>query len=128
MANRVAVVAGLLFSCSIAGSFAQAAEVWTPVPLGSDRTGDVRVHITSTPEGYEIVFKNFGTTIVHFGFYLEGAQTAEATSSNGRIHLKPRNLVGPLIVRPEPGTQGKIQVQIVAPNVGDSDTSTSSTS
>ena len=93
------VAVGLLLVLEAAGaqSFAAHAPVvdqrneptWLPLLVRGERGVDLRYLVEPTPDGFQVSFKNFGTTPVHFGFYLGGLQEADAAISLGRIHLKP---------------------------------------
>lgn len=120
--GRVLVPAGLVLSALSGSSLAaQGASAWLPVDLGSNAKADVRGLILPASGGYQVFFKNFGTTTVHFGFYVEGLQTLDAVSGNGRIHLKPGNVAGPLNIQPQPGARGAIRVLAVEAASGESE-------
>lgn len=125
--GRVLVPAGLVLSV-LSGSdlAAHGAAGWLAVDLGHGAEADIRVMLLPASGGYQVFFKNFGTTTVHFSFYLQGVQTADAVPTNGRIHLKPGNPVGPLSLQPQPGAAGLIEVRAVDVAVGNADAPASS--
>lgn len=122
------VVPSVILLLCLPGTAAPSPAGWESVDLGTEVQGDVRVLIQSGSGGYQVFFKNFGTTTVHFGFYIEGLQTSNSISANGRVHLKPGGLAGPLKIQPEPGAQGTIRVQIVECAVSGSTAATPSAS
>ena len=86
---------------------------WVPVKLDQGASGDLRAMVVPASGGYQVFFKNFGTTPIHFGFYLLGAQTEDAVPVNGRVHLKPGNPAGPWTIQASSAAQGQIRVQAV---------------
>lgn len=94
---------------------------WTQVDLGVNRPAVVGVKIVTVGDGYQVYFKNFGTVPVHFGFYLEEAQTQDDISTNGRIHLRPGNLTGALSVPVRRPVQGIIRVRAAQAAAGGPD-------
>lgn len=111
-----------LLCCAPVPMIAQSASTWVPVNLRSVVPADLRVMITPASDGYRVSLQNFGTTTIHFGFYIEGLQTQDALPSNGRVHLKPRNSAGPWIIQSTGNSSGPIRVHVVEVAVGDPDT------
>jgi len=103
---------------------AYGASPWVPIELGPGHSGDVRVLMQRDGGGYQVFFKNFGASSVHFSFYIGGVQTSESTSANGRVHLKHGNTAGPLIVHPQAEAGGSIQVHAIEVVLGESDSIT----
>lgn len=107
---------------------AQGTPGWRPVHLGREVAAALCVRILDTGDSFQVFFRNVGTTTVHFGFYMEGIQTQDDVSANGRVHLKPGNLSGALAVkvhRPIEGVQRVRAVQVVVgePDVASPDAS-----
>ena len=126
--SRVLVTVGFVLSVFSGSDLAaHGAAGWLPVDLGHSAEADIRVMLLPASGGYQVFFKNFGTTTVHFGFYVQGIQTADAVPTNGRIHLKPGNPVGPLSLQPQSGATGSIEVRAVDVAVGNADAPASST-
>ena len=98
---------------------------WVAVDTGLAVHADLRGVILLDASGYQVYLKNFGKSTLHFGFYLEGTQTANSVITNRRIHLKPGNLVGPLRLKSEPGVKGTIRLRAVALVEGDKDSTAS---
>ena len=105
---------------------AQGATGWMPVLLGHGMHARVWALLVQGQDGYQLFFKDTGTKTVHFNFFVHGIQTAEAVSSNGRIHLKPGNLVGPLPLQFQQGASGRIRIQVSEVSFGDTDVPDSS--
>jgi len=120
--GRVLAPVGVILMTTSSGALvAQGAPGWLPVEFGRALPADVRVKITATGDGYQVFFRNLGTTTVHFGFYVEGAQTQDDVPANGRIHLKLGNLTGALAIQVRRPVQGVIRVQAVQTVVGGPD-------
>lgn len=102
-----------LFAACLGGLIVQAQTAWVPVDPGPKVNADLRAAILQNGNGYQVYFKNFGTTTIHFGFYLEGSQTTNSVSVNRRIHMKPGNVVGPLSIKPEAGGKGATKLHAV---------------
>lgn len=97
---------------------------WAQVDTGKASTAVIGARILPASGGYQIYFKNFGTAPVHFGFYLQGAQPEDAVPGNGRIHLKPGNPIGPLVIAPQAGGAGALNVRAVDVVCGNQDVPT----
>ena len=119
--NGITPVGVLLLAMSSGALVAQGAPGWLPVEVGRGVSADVRVRILDAGDGYQIFFRNVGTTTVHFGFYVEGVQTHDDVPTNGRIHLKPRNQSGALAVQVRRPVQGVLRVRAVQAVVGGPD-------
>ena len=114
-----------VLTAAMGGLTMQGGAPWVAVDPGPAVHADLRGVTLLDASGYQIYFKNFGKSTLHFGFYLEGIQTANSVSTNRRIHLKPGNLVGPLSLKPEPGVKGTIRLRAVALVEGDKDSTAS---
>lgn len=101
---------------------AQVPPGWVQVDTGKTTAALIGAKILPATGGYQVYFKNFGTTPVHFGFYLQGAQTEDAVPTNGRVHLKARNPVGPINLPSLAGTTAPLELRVVALSVGNEDT------
>lgn len=110
-----------LLATSSGALVAQGASVWLPVEVGHGVSADVRVRILDAGDGYQVFFRNVGTTTVHFGFYVEGVQTHDDVPTNGRIHLKPGNQSGALAVQVRRPVQGVLRVRAIQGVVGEPD-------
>jgi hypothetical protein len=104
---------------------AQVPPGWVQVGTGKVSNALIGARILPASGGYQVYFKNFGTTPVHFGFYLQGAQPEDAVPGNGRIHLKPGNPVGPILIAPQAGGTGALIVHAVDIVCGNQDVPTS---
>lgn len=101
VAIRLVMLAGMLAApCSLHG---QAPLGWIQLSTEQGMVTGVGAKILRITGGYQVFFKNFGTSPVRSGFYLNGVQTADATPGNGRVHLKPRNSVGLIEIAIPPG-------------------------
>ncbi len=92
---------------------AQVPPGWAHVDTGKASIALIGARILPVSGGCQVYFKNFGTTPVHFGFYLQGAQAEDAVPGNGRIHLKPGNPIGPLVIALQAGGAGALIVRAV---------------
>lgn len=100
---------------------AQGATGWMPVHFGHGKHAHIRALLVQGQDGYQLFFKDTGTQTVHFNFFVQGIQTVEAVSTNGRIHLKPSNLIGPLFIHAQQGATGGIKIQASEVSFGDTD-------
>lgn len=105
---------------------AQGSARWIQVELEDDSKTKIKVLILKDPDGCQVFFKNFGMTTVQFGFYIEGLQTEDAIPANGRIHLKPGNQSGAVIIRRDDSAHGPIRLRSVEAVVGEVDAPTTS--
>lgn len=120
--GRALTPVGVILLVTSCGALAaQGTPGWLSVEFGRALSADVRVKILAAGDGYQVFFRNVGTTTVHFGFYVEGAQTQDDVPANGRIHLKSGNLTGALSIQVRRPVQGAIQVQAVQTVVGGAD-------
>ena len=122
--SRFLARAAVLMAC-MGGRMMQGGAPWIPVDPGPAIHADLRGMILQDANGYQVYFKNFGKSTIHFGFHLGGSQTSESVSVNRRIHLKPGNLVGPLSLKPELNAKGAIKLHTVEVVEGDNDSSAS---
>ncbi len=121
-AGRALAPVGVILMATSSGLLvAQGAPGWLPVEFGRAVPADVRVRVLAAGDGCQVFFRNVGTTTVHFGFYVEEAQTQDDVPANGRIHLKPGNLSGALAVQIRRPVQGAIRVLAVQAVVGGPD-------
>ncbi len=121
-AGRVLAPVGVLLLATFSGALvAQGAPGWLPVEVGRTVPADVRIRILEVGGGYQVFFRNLGTTTIHFGFYVEGVQTHDDVPTNGRIHLKPGNQSGALAVQVRRPVQGVLRVRAVQVVVGGQD-------
>lgn len=120
--GRALSPAGVILLIMASGALAaQGMPGWHPVEFGRALPVSVSVRILAAGDGYQVFFKNTGTTAVHFGFYVEGIQEQDDVPANGRIHLKPGNQSGALAVQIRRPVQGALRVRAVQAAVGGAD-------
>jgi len=111
-------VAMLGAECSLRG---QVPLGWAPLCTTQGVVPRVGAKVIPVSGGYQVFFKNFSASPVHFDFYLSGAQTIDAVPGNGRVHLKPGNPVGPIEVVVQPGSSGAPKLEALNASIGNED-------
>lgn len=123
--NQITLVSWLALAISGPALFARTPppaatqEAWVSLLAAPGESIDLRYQLESTPAGWRVEFKNFGSAPLHFGFYLEGVQTADSVAMNGRIHLPSGKVAGPLIPHAGQAPSALPKLHLVNIRVGD---------
>lgn len=123
--NKITLLSLLALAISGPVLFAQAPppgasqEAWVPLLAAPSESVDIRYQLEQTATGWQVQLKNFGSDPLHFGFYLEGVQAADSVAMNGRIHLPPGKVAGPLIPQVGQAPSALPKLHLVNIRVGD---------
>ncbi|MDP1832022.1 MAG: hypothetical protein Q8K67_08180 [Geothrix sp.] len=82
---------------------------WSPLLVAPAAGVDLRYNTQMTPEGPTLRFRNVGTQEIHFDWYIPGIQSPDQAVTQGRIHVTPGRMAGPLLL-PGPVGIGTIPV------------------